>query len=466
MAFANVEEEYKKLAESLGGFVLLPHDPAYDGARQVWNCHHDRKPALIVRPSGAHDVAAAVRFAKEHGLGVSVKSGGHHVSGLGACDGQLMIDMSLMRGVSVNPESRTAVVQGGARAIDVIRETQLFGLALPTGNVGRVGVAALALGGGFGFMRRRHGLTCDFLLGADLVLADGSVRHVDAEHHPDLFWAIRGGGGNFGVAATLYFRLVPVGPMVAGIHTIYGAEDAKAVLTGCRDYLAQAGNEVSLNIDVASVPPAPEVPPPFRGRTIIMVNGMHSGANLTEALEAVEPLRHLAEPIMDMTGLMSYQALHTILDQMVPEANMVHVESLYANAFSDAVIEKIAGLAAEARPGQAVMLWPLGGKMADSSDDMAFGDRSAGLVIMLEAGWMDRSDAVHGIQWVQQSRTALSEFAHNGSTYLNVTDFAYDPVGLLKHAYGPKYDRLKALKKQYDPDNMFRFNANIDPAID
>jgi FAD/FMN-containing dehydrogenase len=445
--------------------VILPTDAPYDTARQVWNRHPDHRPAVIVQAAGTADVVAAVRFAARHDLPVSVKSGGHQVAGLGAGEGAVMVDMTRMRAVVVDPVARTAVVQGGASARDVIRETQAFGLALPTGNIGRVGVAALALGGGMGFLRRRYGLTCDHLLGADMVLADGTFIHVDATHHPDLFWAIRGGGGNFGIAVALYVRLVPVGPTVAGIHTVYRLADAEAVLTGCRTFLAQCGEDVSVNIDMLAVPPAPGVPPFLAGQTVVMVSGLHAGAQLDEAVEAVQPVRTWAEPLMDQTGPMDYGALHAVLDHLLPEAHQGYMESLYVRELSDPLIQTVTAIMAEAHPGQMCLIWPLGGQMARVPDGAtAFGDRGAGVLVAWEAGWEDPGAAAAGQQWVRRNRHALRAEAYRDGTYLNVMDTSGDNAAVVARSYGAQYSRLQALKRQYDPTNRFRFNANIVPA--
>ncbi len=457
------KNDYDALRASLKGPMILPGDADYDLVRTVWTRTYDRKPAVIVRAQGTADVAHAVRFAGEHNLPVSVRSGGHHVSGMGVCDDGMMVDMSLMRSVMVNPKAKTAVVQGGATAIDVIRETQLFGLALPTGNLGGVGVAALALGGGMGYMRRKHGLTCDHLQAADLVLADGTVIHVDEEHHPDLFWAIRGGGGNYGIATTLYFRLVSAGPMVAGIHVSYAVEDAPKVLAGCREFLRHIGHWVSFNIDIMALPPIPGMPPEIVGKTVINLSGMHASPDLDEALQAIEPLRHLAEPLLDTSGPISYTALHTMLDQMLPPEHRGHVESLYMGTFSDALIQDVADIMAQAEPGRILMIWPLGGKMAErSANETAFGDRGAEVVATMEAVWQSSEGASAGIEWVKASRTKLLKHAYNGGTYLNLTDTTENP-DVLKNAYGENYGRLRQLKRDYDPHNRFRFNANILP---
>ncbi|MCY0878095.1 MAG: FAD-binding oxidoreductase [Firmicutes bacterium] len=455
--------EETTLSDIIQGPIIWPHHPEYDRARAVWNRHPDHRPAVIVRAQGTADVIQAVHFAQHHELPISVKSGGHHVSGVGAGPGALMIDLSAMRGIVVHPGTQTAVIQGGALAKDVIRETQVFGLALPTGNIGRVGVAALALGGGMGFLRRRYGLTCDHLLGADLVLPDGRYVHVDEKNNPDLFWAIRGGGGNFGIAVTLYVRLVPIGPQVAGVHTIYRLADAERVLKGCRTLLEACGDELTLNIDMMCFPPLEHLPPFLAGQTVVMVSGLHSGTDQGAALTQLQTLRTFAEPVMDLTGIVEYTWLHSILDHMLPPAHFGYMESLYVKDFSDALIDDAITMMTQARPGQMVMLWPLGGAMArHRPEDTAFGDRKAGVLVLWESGWETPDQAEAGIQWVRTHRQALKREAYNGGTYLNVTDLSHAAT-IIPQTYGANYDRLKAIKRKYDPMNRLRFNANIKP---
>lgn len=313
-------------------------------------------------------------------------------------------------------------------------------------------------------MRRQYGLTLDHLEAVDLVMADGSVAHVDQSHQPDLFWAIRGGGGNFGVAATLYFRLVPVGPMVAGIQVFYSTDHLSAVLRGCRDFLAHIGTAVSINIDMMAMPPVPGLPDSIAGKTVISVTGMHTGQNLDEALPAIDPLRRLAAPLADFSGPMSYLDLHTRLDRLLPGDHRGHVESQYLRTFSDLLIQDVEDIMKTAVPGRIVMLWPLGGAMAQpSAEDTAFGDRGAAVVAMLEAAWHHDDEADAAISWVKQSRARLAKHSHNGGTYLNLADTTEEP-DLVSKSFGGNYARLRLLKRRYDPQNLFRFNANILPA--
>lgn len=450
------------LRQAVQGRVIQSGDEDYEACRQVWNRAYDRHPYVIVVPQGVSDVVAAVRFAKAQGLLIAVRSGGHHVAGLGSCDDGVVVDMSDMRSVVVNPTHRTAMVQGGATARDVIRETQLFGLAVPTGNVGAVGIAGLTTGGGMGYLRRQYGLTCDSLIAVDVVLADGTFVHASQTEHSDLLWAIRGGGGNFGIVTALYFTLYPVGPTVVGIHTMYAAEDASRVLYGCREFLEQCGTEVSINIDVAAIPPLPFMPPELVGRRVIIVNGMNAEADLEKAAATVQPLRELATPLMDGTGPVDYAVLHGRLDAMLPPEHRGHVESLYVQDLSDRFLDQMVEIVQSAKPGNLIMVWPLGGQMAYSdAQSSAFGDRSAAAVVMLEAMWQESSGADDGIAWAKRSLQQLEAFGMDGATYLNLVGSPSEDV--VQNTYGDNFAKLRALKRQYDPNNVFRFNLNINP---
>lgn len=467
MTIGTPTDPFASLHETLRGDYWLPDHPEYEARRRVWNRAHDRHPAIIVRPHGTADVAHAVRWADAEGFPIAVQGGGHHAAGFGTCDDGMVLDMSAMRSVLVNPAENTVVVQGGARAADVIRETQLFGLAVPTGNLGAVGMAGITLGGGMGYLRRKYGLTCDSLTAADLVLADGTAVHVDALHEPDLFWAIRGGGGNFGVATALHYRLHRVGPTVLGIQVMYSARDLRPVLRGVRDFLADASHDISLNIDVVGLPPRPGLPPELAGERVVMLSGMHAGADLAQAAQEAAPLSEFAPPLMNLTGPVSYSALHGRLDAMLPPDHCGYLESTYVKQFSDTLIDQIATIVDQSGPLTHIGLWPMGGKMAEpSADATAFGDRKAAAVLMLEAGWQAAEEAADAQAWVAFHRDRLEAHVYNGGTYLNLTEAVRDPATLIKNTYGANLRRLEAVKRQYDPKNTFRFNLNIDPTAD
>lgn len=457
-------DEISRLREAIHGNVILPGEPMYNMNRQIWNALFDRRPAVIVVCQDESDVIEVVKFGKRCGLPVTARGGGHHLAGHGACDDGIMIDTSQMRSVSVDSIHRTAKVQCGATAGDVIRETQKFGLAVPTGDVSKVGIAGLTLGGGMGYLRRKHGLTCDNLIGADLVLADGSFVHASADENADLFWAIRGGGGNFGVVTSFEFQLHPIGPMVMGIHVTYAGKDIAPVLRGCMDYLKAASVDISFNIAMVSIPPLPMVPPNLVGQRVITVSGMHAGEDLEQARIDIEPLRKLATPLMDMSGPIDYTRLHSMLDDRIPNGHAVYGKSLYVGELDNDIINVIDTAMANAGPMAMAMLWPLGGKMADvSADETAFGDRGASSLVIIESTWENSDDAVVAIDWVTSFYDALRPYAYNGGTYLNMAGLEQDVEDVIKASYGRNYERLAVLKQQYDPANVFRFNLNIAP---
>lgn len=449
----------------LRGSLLQEDHPDYHTKRQVWNVHHNRHPQMIVVAHGAADVVHAVKYARAHKLPVSVRSGGHHVAGMGACDNGVMIDMTAMHSVVVDPKTQTAVVGGGAIARHVIHECQLFGLALPTGNIGGVGVSALALGGGMGYLRRQWGLTLDNLLAVDLVLPDGSFAHASPQEHPELFWALRGSGSNFGVATALYFQLHPVGPTVVGIHTVYDAKDIDQVIPQCIDFLEHSSREISLNIDVVSIPPIPQAPAPLAGKQCIMLTGMHAGSDLEKAVREVQPLRELAVPLMDGTGPISYETLHTLLDAILPSTVTSYTQSLYVHQWTADFFDAFSEEVRHAGPTQMMMLWPLGGKMAEpGADATAFGDRTAVGVVMIEGLWMDPGDREMVVSQVNDAYSRLLPFSHHGhATYLNLIGEGPHLAAAMKDTYQDNYPRLQRLKQQLDPDNLFCYNVNIKP---
>ncbi|MCL6452275.1 MAG: FAD-binding oxidoreductase [Alicyclobacillus sp.] len=457
-----LEDAIASLRNAVDGTVITPGEASYDATRQVWNGLFNRKPRLIVVCEGAADVVASVRFAAAHQLPVAVRCGGHSLAGHGSCDGGVMLDLSRMRAVSVNPVRKTAIVQGGATAGDVIRETQAFGLAVPTGNAAAVGMGGLALGGGLGYLRRKYGLTCDNLLGADLVLADGRLVHVSATENSDLFWAIRGGGGNFGVAVSMEFQLHPIGPEVFAIHLVFDAADMARVARGCVEFLATATDDISVNMECITMPHAPMVPPQLHGRKVVMMTGIHAGTDFAVAAAEIEPLRQLARPILDLSGPMNYVTLHHMLDAMIQPGRPAFARSLYVGAWTDAVEAAVQAAVDSAGPSAMAMVWPLGGAMARvESGATAFGDRGASCVVTFDATADSVIDLVPYLDWVGAAHQSLQPHQYNGGTYLNLAGLEADVTAVVKQTYGDNYETLRRMKATYDPENRFRFNVNI-----
>lgn len=454
------------LRQVMSGEVLLPGDPEYDNRRTVWNGLFNRRPAVIALCHSAGDIAKAVRFAHDHGLAVAVHGGGHHVAGYGSCDGGMLIDTSAMRAVTVLADSQEVRVECGASAGDVIRATQQHGLALPTGDVSKVGIAGLTLGGGMGYLRRKYGLTCDHLVEAEMVLADGSLIRTSRTEHPDLFWAIRGGGGNFGVVTSFTFRVIPIGPVVFALNVLYAATDLATVLEGCRTYTRQGNREVSFNIVIHTIPPHPHAPPELVGQKIIGISGMHASADLAEAERDVAPLRQLASPLADLSGPCDYTRLHTQLDERIPQGISAYVKSTYLRVLDDAALTAIATALATSEPTAMAIIWLLGGRMAEvPADDTAFGDRGQEALVIMEtvAAAGAASDMGAGRRWVDQFHSTLSRQQLSPATYLNMAGFEDNPAVVVQATYGSNYDRLLHIKRLYDPDNTFRHNPNIAP---
>lgn len=449
-----------KLQEKLSGSVLLSEDESYELRRKLWNAAIDRKPAAIAVCRSEEDVAAAVRFAAERRLAVSVRGGGHHVGGMAVGDDALMLDLSGMRGVKVDPERRVAFVEAGATLGDVDRETQNHGLAVPTGTVSRTGIAGLTLNGGLGYLRRKYGLTCDNLIGARLVTANGETVTVNEAEHPELLWALRGGGGNFGVVTRFEFQLYPIGPEVLAIDVIYDFADIRDILRQAREYARQAPDEVSFNITATQLPPAPFLPDALHFKNVVIISGVYAGDPL-EGERAIRPLREWARPIADQTAVIPYEALQQKLDPLVPETIPVAGTSLYFAELDDGLIERFLDLLKEA-PTSAVLaqLWPLGGQMNRvAARDTAFAIRDAQFVLLLDA--MAIGASVESCRsWTESVYVKLLPFSLGNASYLN----GIAPGGeAAKHAFAGNYGRLLELKRQWDPENRFCFNHNIDP---
>jgi FAD/FMN-containing dehydrogenase len=453
-------EVVREFLGGLRGPVLGPGDPGYDDARTVQNGLIDRQPALVLRASGAADVMRAVGFAREHGLVLSVKGGGHNVAGNATNDGGLVIDLSLMRGVHVDAKTRTARVQGGATWGDLDRETQVFGLATPGGVVSTTGVAGLTLHGGMGHLRSKHGLSLDNLRSVDVVTADGQLRTASADENPDLFWAVRGAGSNFGVITSFEFLLHPVGPTVMLCAPIYALEDAPRVLPKWRDYVATVPDEFTPLAVFWSGPPG--FPEPVVGRPILILAGVYAGP-IDEGERVVGPLRELATPLLDLSGPMPYTAVQSAFDPFFPKGDLYYWKSTYLEQLSDGLLDALCRLAAERPSSRTTMdVWPQRGAAARvGPEETAFGRRPPYLVAF-ESTWTDPAETEANIAWARGAYASMQRFAASG-IYLNFPGFGEEKEALVRAAYGPNYERLARLKATYDPTNLFRMNLNIAP---
>lgn len=455
-----------EFAGNLRGRLLQVGDVDYDEARVVWNGMIDKRPALIVRCTGTADVIQAVQFAQAHQLLVSVRGGGHNAAGNATCDGGVMIDLSLMRGVQIDPRARIARVQGGATWGDLDHETQAFALATPGGVVSTTGVAGLTLGGGYGWLRRKYGLSCDNLLSVDIVTADGQLLTASETENADLFWGIRGGGGNFGIVTSFEFQLYPVGPQVMVAYVFYPISEAKPVLCGWRDFMAAAPDEISSNAALWSIPPAPDFPLAMHGQPIVAVITIHSGSP-KYGEKAVQPLRELTPPLIDASGIMPYTMLQASADLLFPKGQLRYYwKSLTLNHLNDDAINTLIDHAAK-RPSPMTLidLWAMGGAVSRvEAQETALGDRSAPFTLVLNTSWLDPQDTEVNIAWARNLWSAMHRFS-SGNMYLNFPGLDEDGEQMVRSSYGQNYERLVALKNKYDPMNLFRLNQNIKPSL-
>jgi FAD/FMN-containing dehydrogenase len=445
------------------GELVTPDDPGYEQARRVWNGMIDRRPALIARCRGVADVVACVRFASAHQVPLAVRGGGHNVAGFGTCDGGLVIDLSPMRDVRVDVSTRTARAGGGATWADVDRETQLFGLAAPGGIVSTTGIAGLTLGGGQGWLRRTYGMACDSLVSADVVTADGNLVTATETDHADLFWALRGGGGNFGVVTSFEYRLHPAGPMVAFAGAVYPLERATTVLGELRRFAADAPDEVNLAATLWTIPSGPAFPDDLHGRPVIIYSAIFIGAP-DEGERVLHPVSQLDDLLLDLSGVVPYTALQQMFDPFFPPGEAHYWKSIYlADLDDEAAIAITNHVASRPSPMSMIALWALGGALGRVDPAAtATGTRSAPFVVEILANWTDPEQADANIDWTQDAFESMASFS-TGKTNLNFPGLGNDPE-FVRAALGDHWDRLVEVKRAYDPTNLFQLNQNIDPA--
>jgi FAD/FMN-containing dehydrogenase len=445
------------------GRLITPDDAEYDDARAIWNGAIDRRPRVIARCTGSADVAAAVRAARDHGLETAVRGGGHNVAGTAVCDDGIVIDLSGMRAVWVDPAGRTARVQGGALWGDVDRETQVFGLATTGGIVSHTGVAGLTLGGGIGWLMRKHGLTVDNLLSADVVTAQGEMLRASVDEHPDLFWALRGGGGNFGVVTSFEFRLHPVGPEVLAGATIWDAADAAEVLRFYRDFVRDAPEELGTAVRFGTAPPLPDIPGDLHWRPVVIVPSCYAGP-MDEAERVLRPLRAFGTPLLDLVGPTPYVDHQSGMDSTVEHGWNYYWRATFLPEIGDDLADVITEHAfGGSSPRSYVLVFHLGGAVARAGgSDTAFGNRQASHAITLDAVWRPGEDhGDHDVSWARSFFASLDGFREG--VYVNFLGNDEEP-DRVREAYGDEvYDRLAGVKSTYDPDNVFRHNQNIRP---
>jgi FAD/FMN-containing dehydrogenase len=404
-----------------------------------------------------------VNFAREHELLLSIKGGGHNVAGNAVNDGGMVIDLSAMRGIRVDPSSRTVRVQGGATLADLDRETQLFGLAVPVGVVSMTGVAGLTLHGGAGHLRRKYGLSIDSLLSVDIVTADGRVQTASATENDDLFWAVRGAGSNFGVVTSFEFQAHPVGPMVMVGAVFYPFDDARGLIRAWRDYVTGAPDELSSVVLLWSVPPEEPFPPEHHGKPAVVVAGCYSGS-VEDGEPVVQPLRDLGEPLIDLSGPWPWLGLQSGFDALFPEGAFYYWKSRALAELTDDAIDVIVDFGSR-RPSPLTdcIVWHNGGAISRVADaDTAYGGREASFLVTGEASWDDPALNDDAIAWGRAFWDAIGEHS-TGGLYLNFAGLGEEKLALVKAGYGANYERLAALKAKYDPANLFRMNLNVPP---
>jgi FAD/FMN-containing dehydrogenase len=451
------------LSGALRGGMSLPGEAGYEEARTIWNAMIDRRPAVIVRAAGASDVLRTVRLAAEHRLSLSIRGGGHNIAGNAVCEGGLMLDLSRMSSVRVDAIARTARVEPGARLGDLDKEAQAFGLATPLGINSTTGVAGLTLGGGFGWLSRKFGLTVDNLLAADVVTAAGDLLHASASENADLFWALRGGGGNFGVVTSFEFRLHPVGPQVTAGLIVHPFAAAKDVLAEYRRLVAEAPDELCCWVVMRKAPPLPFLPPAVHGTEVLVLALCHSG-DPADGAKAVAPFQAIGEPIADVVGLTPYTAWQTALDPLLTPGQRNYWKSHdfveLADGLVDALLSAVRRLPS---PQCEIFIGNLGGAINSVSvEATAYPHRHVQFVMNVHTRWSNPSEDAACIRWARALHDATAPFA-TGGVYVNF--MPEDETQRVRcGAYGSNYERLARIKAKYDPRNLFRMNQNVAPS--
>lgn len=457
------EAAIEELKASLRGPLIRPGDEGYDEARTVFNGMIDRRPALIVRCAGVADVIDAVNFARANNLLVVVRGGGHNVAGNAVCDGGIVIDLSQMKGLRIDPAARTVRVEPGLNWAEVNHDLQAFGLAATGGFVGVTGVAGLTLGGGLGWMVRKHGLALDNLLSVDVVTADGRFLTASLRENDDLFWGVRGGGGNFGVVTSFEFQAHPAGTVLAGL-VMHPLDRAKEALRLCREYEGAAPEEWTGGALLFSAPTAPFVPEEARGAPVVGLGGVFTGP-LDTGERALRPLREFGPPLADLFQPMPYSAAQTMADFLWPPGSQNYWKSSYLRELSDDAIDTIVSFFARVPSRLTTLVIEHNGDGAMNrvgDDETAFGPRNWPYNFLVTSLWSDPADTDKNIGWTRQFWEAMQPFLADGA-YVNY--LGEEGEGGVKAAYGSKYERLVALKNKYDSTNLFCLNQNIKPTL-
>lgn len=453
--------DLEALANQIRGSLIQPEDALYDEARRLWNGMFDKHPAAIVQCVGVGDVIDAVHFARDRNLLVAIRGGAHNVAGLASYDGGFVIDLSQMRAVHVDPTATTVKVEAGAQLGDIDRETQAFGLVVPTGVVSETGIAGLTLNGGVGWLRRKWGMTCDNLISVELVTAEGKWLKASKTDNPDLFWALRGGGGNFGIVTAFEFELHPLGPEVMFCFVMY--PDSKKILQKFGKYAQNEPEEVGLFSFTGMVPADENFPEEAWHKPFFVVAACYAGS-ADDGERVLQPLREWGTPIVDFSDRMPYAEVQKFLDADYPKGRNYYWKSVYLKEFTDDTIDMLLALNRQAPSHHSTIdIWTMGGTMNQvSSEESPLSPREAPFMIGIEANWDDANNNDLNIAWTRDCVDGLAPFAAPG-IYLNFPGFMEDADQMVKTAYGNNFQRLVKVKQKYDPDNFFRLNQNINP---
>ncbi len=457
------ETALQQLRDTLSGELVLPSDSTYDELRALWNGRYDRRPALLVCPANSADVAHAITFARNHSLPLAVRGGGHSTIGESVCDDGLTLDLRSLNSISVDPASRTVIAGGGITAGALAQATQAHGLAVPTGALSVIGIGGLTTGGGMGLLMRKYGLTIDNLLAVEIVTADGQVRTASPTENPDLFWAVRGGSGNFGVITSFTFQAHEIGTMVYSGPLVFTLDNAAAALRAYRAFIPTAPDELTVWGTFTTLPPEPPFPPALQGQPVLMLDVCYVG-DLDAGAQAVAPLRRSITPDFDMAGPMPYTVRMTILDAYAHHGKHHDATNTFLADLSDAAIDVLVDRVRQiTTPLYAVQVSYIGGAVARvSADATAFAHRDAPYLLWLPLAWEADDDATRHHQWIFDTLAAMQLFS-TGGAYINALS-SEGAAGVQRAYPPPTLARLQAIKRQYDPDNLFCSNQNITPA--
>ena len=453
----------KEFEDGLHGSLVRPGDDAYEEARSIWNGAHDRRPAVIARCADAADVRHAIGFARSEGLDVAVRGGGHSIPGFSTCDDGIVIDLSPMKGVRVDEGGRTATAEGGLTWGEFDAATQEHGLAVTGGLVSTTGVAGFTLGGGIGWLMRKHGLACDNLRSAELVTADGRLLTASATENPDLFWGLRGGGGNFGIVTAFEFDLHPVGPTVTAGPVFYPGERAEEILRFYRDFVRDVPDELTTVANLLTAPPAPFLPEEWHGKKLVALIGCYSG-DPEEGAKAMQPLRELGDPVADLVGPMPYVQMQSLIDALYPHGTRAYMKAGYLRELDDHAIETAVRHHQDATsPASEIHVHHFGGAVARvAEEETAYGERQAPFVLNIIALTHEPGGLDSHVDWAHRFYAEI-EPSLTGGAYVNF--LSAEGEERVKAAYGAeKFARLRTLKDRYDPTNLFHLNQNVPPS--